>query len=504
MLISSIDLQTFSQQINENGFTIFVSGILFTLSTYHFMLYFQHKNKAYLFYALYTFFVLLHSYYRADYFFVNEIMNPLTPHIKFFHASIKWSYSTLYLLFAISFIDLHKYNLIWDIRIKTTIQFSVFFIVATSILSYFLNSQKYTEYAFNFFFMPILFVFFIIVLVLIRKVKMITKNYLFVGFVVFFVLAITTQILDFIGYSYRIIFYTGIVFEATLFALGLGAKQRSVLVEKNTAQRKLIKEHKRNLNLKEQIEIQLDNEVDNKTKEIIALTKRKEEEHKKKLALDYSKKTLNLRMKALQTQMNPHFLFNSLNSIKHFIIKNKKEDASFYLSKLSKLIRKILDNSQLKEISLEEELDIMELYLKVENIRLDKQIRLEVDIVEGFDTEKVKIPPMVLQPFIENAIWHGLALKKGEKEILIRVIKKPISIQITITDNGIGRERAAILKAAKLIEKKSLGIELTRQRLEAFTEYFPNKATIKFKDLYNKKNQPIGTSVHIEIPSINN
>lgn len=500
MLFLSIDLQSFSQQINENGFTIFVSGILFTMSLYHFLLFFQHKDKSYLYYSLYTFFVFLHSYYRVDSFFIKDILTSYTPYIQFLHASIKWLYATFYLLFAIYFINLEKYNPKWNRIIKKTIGVSFSFVFITSVLSLLYNDIRITEYAFNFLFMFVLFTLSIVVLILLKNVKSVVKNYLFLGFSVFLLFAIITQSLDFMGYSFRIIFYTGIIFEATLFALGLGYKQKKLLLDKITAQNKEIEEHMINLNLKEKIEKELDQEVAEKTKEIIALTQRKEVEHKKKLALDYSKKTINLRMRALQTQMNPHFLFNSLNSIKHFIIKNEKEDASFFLGKLSKLIRKILDNSQLVEITLKEELAIMQLYLNVENIRLDNDILLDIVIEKSLQTENYKLPPMVLQPFIENAIWHGLALKKGDKKIEIHVKKTADNLIITIADNGIGREKAAVLKAAKLVEKESLGIELTKQRLEAYTQHLSGQSSIVFEDLYDLKSNPTGTKVHITIP----
>jgi LytS/YehU family sensor histidine kinase len=198
--------------------------------------------------------------------------------------------------------------------------------------------------------------------------------------------------------------------------------------------------------------------------------------------------------------MNPHFLFNSLNSVKHYIIQNKKEDAAYFLSKLSRLLRKILDNSQLQEISLQEELEVMQLYLDVENMRLDHKIDLKIEIDKSINTNQIKLPPLVLQPFIENSIWHGLALIKGEKNIYINV-QKTTQLLITIEDNGIGREKAAINKAAKLVEKESLGIELTKQRLEAYTEHLSKKVTIKFEDLY-KDDKPAGTKVFISIPLV--
>ena len=502
MFSLSFDIFSFSQQINENGFTVFVSGILLTLSMYHIMLFFQHRDKAYLYYSLYTFFVLLHSYYRVDNFFIKELMDTYTPYVKFLHASIKWIYSTLYLLFAISFIDLKKYNYKWNQRINITIQISLFFIVISAIASLIYDDQRITEYPFNFVFVPILLFLSILILVLFKDAKVKSKNYLLVGFSVFFIFSFATQALAFMGYSYRIIFYSGIVIETTLFALGLGAKQRNLLLEKNKALRIVVEEQQNNIDLQEQIKIKLDTEVSEKTKEIIAINNKKEKEQQEKMALAFSRKTLNLRMRALQTQMNPHFLFNSLNSIKHFIIKNEKEDASFFLSKLSQLIRKILDNSKLREITLAEELKIMQLYLEVENIRLNNSVSLKIIIKESVNLKDYKIPPMVLQPFIENAIWHGLALKKGVKNITISIDKIKETLQICIEDNGIGREKAAVIKEGRLVKKQSLGIDLTRQRLRAYTEHLSNNVIIKFIDLYNTKNEPTGTKVCIEIPII--
>lgn len=243
MLILSFDLPTFSQQINENGFTIFVSGILLTLSLYHFLLFFQHKDKAYFYYSLYAFFVFIHSYYRADSFFIKDLMTSFTPYVQFFHASNKWLYSTLYLLFAIKFIDLEKHNPKWNKIIKTTIGISLGFLIVTSVFSLIFNNIKITEYAFNYLFMPVSLILSILILILLKNVKSVVKNYLFLGFSVFLIFAIITQTLAFMGYSYRIIFYIGIIFETTLFALGLGYKQKNLLIEKNIAQFKEIQEH---------------------------------------------------------------------------------------------------------------------------------------------------------------------------------------------------------------------------------------------------------------------
>jgi LytS/YehU family sensor histidine kinase len=300
-------------------------------------------------------------------------------------------------------------------------------------------------------------------------------------------------------YGSTTLFYIAIVVENIFFTLGLGAKQKKLLIDKNEAQESVIEEHRINLELQEIIKSKLDIEVQKQTKKIIELTKENQLEEKRKLKVEYARRTLDLKMRALQTQMNPHFLFNSLNSIKHFIITNKKEDASYFLSRLSQLLRKILDNSKQKDITLKEELEIMQLYIEVENIRLHQQIDFRINIADAVSTTQLKIPPIILQPFIENAIWHGLALKKGIKKISIEIKKESKAYLIYIADNGIGREKSAILKKAKLVEKESLGISLTKERLEAYTEHLDGKVTITFEDLY-ENDKPTGTKVLLYIP----
>jgi len=500
MLSLSQDWMNSLVDLNQNGITIFVVGILFTLSIYHFMLYFQHKDKAYLYYALYTFLVLLHSYYRADSFFLKDFLSTITPTVLFLHAALKWAYSIAYLLFVITLIDLYKHHERWNRIIEFSIKIFIVLLFIFSILSLVFKDKRITEYPFNYVILPLVFIVSIVLVFFVYKTKSTVKYYLLIGFSFFLITAVSTQVLSFMGISYRFLFYAGVVFESTLFALGLGAKQHKILEEKNKAQEEVIAEHELNIKLQNKMKAKLDEEVAAKTDEILILTKKNQDEELRKLEIEYARHTLELRMRALQTQMNPHFLFNALNSIKHFIIKNKTKDAAYFLSKLSKLIRKILDNSQRKEITLQEELDIMNLYLEVENIRLQKKIDLTIETAPNVFPSKIKIPPIVLQPFIENAIWHGLSLKEGKKTIQIKVTQEAEnSIVICITDNGIGRERAAINKAAKILQKESLGIDLTKERLKAFSEYLSGAISIRFEDLYYKE-QPAGTKVYIKIP----
>ena len=219
--------------------------------------------------------------------------------------------------------------------------------------------------------------------------------------------------------------------------------------------------------------------------------------------LKKDRKILLLEQQALQTQMNPHFVFNALNSIKLYIINNEQKNAAHYLNKFSKLIRNILEVSKVKEVSLKEELSTMALYMTIENIRFDNSIAYIENIHPDLNTDTIKLPPLVLQPFLENAIWHGLSSKEGEKEIIVSAKKTaPGLVEITITDNGIGRNESFKIKKNKKkpSKRKSVGIDLTKDRLTTFCAEYINEFSLQYIDLKDNDEKPIGTQVVIRIP----
>lgn len=218
--------------------------------------------------------------------------------------------------------------------------------------------------------------------------------------------------------------------------------------------------------------------------------------------LKNEKKLLTLEQTMLRSQMNPHFLFNSLNSIKLYIINNEKKNAVHYLNKFSKLVRKILEASSLKEIPLAEELETVDLYMNIENIRFSNEINFSITIDKNLDTHTVKIPSLILQPFLENAIWHGLSPKKGEKNIALNVSTNTDGyIDISITDNGIGRAAAEKIKENKVLKRKSVGISITKERLANFSRDYQNSFNMNIIDLFNKNNTPSGTKIVLHIPT---
>jgi hypothetical protein len=208
------------------------------------------------------------------------------------------------------------------------------------------------------------------------------------------------------------------------------------------------------------------------------------------------------RQQALSKQMNPHFLFNSLNSIQYYIVKNDKVSSSRYLSKFATLMRMILNNSQHQAISLNDELSALKLYLELEAMRFKEHFEYSIEIDPVIDQVSTFIPPFIIQPFIENSIWHGLMNREGKGLLKIKLTYKEQSISCIVEDNGIGRKKSNEIQENSHLERPSRGIAITETRLRLFDV---NKTTTKpiiYTDLYNENGEALGTYVEIIIPIV--
>ncbi|WP_343487061.1 tetratricopeptide repeat protein [Allomuricauda sp. d1] len=223
----------------------------------------------------------------------------------------------------------------------------------------------------------------------------------------------------------------------------------------------------------------------------------------RKYQTNNERRVLSLEQNMLRSQMNPHFLFNSLNSIKLYIINNEQKNAVHYLNKFSKLVRKILEASSQKEISLAEELETVELYMNIENIRFNNAIDFKIAVDDDINLDQIKIPSLALQPFLENALWHGLSPKEGEKKIELQVIKKNNGhITISIEDNGVGRAAAEVNKENRVLKRKSVGIDITKERLANFAKDYHNDFEVEIVDLFDDSGNARGTKVVINVPTV--
>ncbi len=224
---------------------------------------------------------------------------------------------------------------------------------------------------------------------------------------------------------------------------------------------------------------------------------RKEE----RMKAEYERKLTNVEMSALRAQMNPHFIFNCLNSIDYYIICNEQEKASDYLNRFSRLIRLILQNSKSTIVPLKDDLEALKLYIEMESLRFDNLFDYEVKMAKNIDPDSLKVPPMIMQPYVENAIWHGLMQKKGEKGKLDLTLRQSNGHLIClIEDNGIGREEAQQLKSKSASKRKSYGMKITSDRLAMLNKLASANASVQIFDLKNENGTAAGTRVELVIP----
>src|SRR5690606_11403406 len=196
-------------------------------------------------------------------------------------------------------------------------------------------------------------------------------------------------------------------------------------------------------------------------------------------------------MKALRAQLNPHFIFNSLNSISNFIVKNDLHAADYYLAKFAKLMRLILENTAQKEIPLADDLQLLTLYMELESARMDGGFAYDIQVEPTIDCENTLVPPLMLQPFVENSIWHGFANLNREGKVLIRVVKERDQLHFVVEDNGVGRKPMPLVE---LNGKTSMGVRITQERLEIIKRTKKHDTNMALVDL------PQGLRVELTLP----
>jgi len=209
------------------------------------------------------------------------------------------------------------------------------------------------------------------------------------------------------------------------------------------------------------------------------------------------KKITNLRLENLRSQMNPHFIFNALNSIQDYIISNEKALASSYLVKFSRLIRMYLEYSQQNEITLEEEIKALQLYLELEKVRFEDELDYQVHIEEQLHTKQIKVPSLFIQPYVENALKHGLLHKPKNRKLLVeaKMIQQD-KLQITVVDNGIGRKQSEKIKRSNQ-QHKPFATKANEERVHLYKNKLKRDITIVIEDLHDENQHPLGTKVVI-------
>ncbi len=339
----------------------------------------------------------------------------------------------------------------------------------------------------------------IVLLILAAKSKDPVKWFLFTGIVSLLVLwcmpllNLYTTPTDmnyelFLVINFAIVFLMlGLVIEAICFSFALTYRSKLVLLEKNKLQQ----------NYNQQLQAALQQ----RSNELETQNKVMEAQKIKQVETAFEHKIAETEMIALRAQMNPHFIFNCLNSIKLYTLENDSQTASEYLTKFSQLIRLVLENSRSEKVTLQKELETLKLYIELEAMRFKDKVQYKINVVPHIDQQYIEIPPLLLQPYVENAIWHGLMHKPEGGNITIDISQpEEYLLHIEISDDGIGRDMAKEHKSKSATRQKSFGLKMTSERLDAINHIYQTKTEVKIVDLVDGEGNVAGTKVIIEIP----
>ncbi|MBU2939284.1 histidine kinase [Lacinutrix sp. C3R15] len=217
--------------------------------------------------------------------------------------------------------------------------------------------------------------------------------------------------------------------------------------------------------------------------------------------LEINNELINLRLENLRSQMNPHFVFNALNSIQDYILSNKKDLAGDYLGKFADLIRTYLEHSTKGKLTLEEEIGTLNMYLELEKLRFEDSLQYTIEKTKDINPELISIPTMLIQPYVENALKHGLLHKKNDRKLSVSFSQFSEGIiQCIIEDNGVGREKSKQLNRMRSQQHKSFALKATNERLGLLNYGKSKKVGVQIIDLISATKQPIGTKVILKIP----
>lgn len=275
---------------------------------------------------------------------------------------------------------------------------------------------------------------------------------------------------------------------AELFCFAMALAYRSQLSEMEKQQ------------LQQQHSFELETKLAQQAEELQLQSQALEDQHLRQLEADFERKLADTEMVALRAQMNPHFIFNCLNSIKLYTLQNDSDQASDYLSKFAKLIRLVLENSRSELVSLKNELEALQLYSELEAMRFKQKVRFTIEVSPKIDTQYLRIPPLLLQPYVENAIWHGLMHKPEGGTVKIQVYQPTEQLLcIEITDDGVGRAKAAELKSKSTGKHKSFGLQVAADRIRMINQLYDTNTQVQIFDLVDALGESSGTKVVLEI-----
>ncbi|WP_245574859.1 histidine kinase [Aequorivita capsosiphonis] len=487
---------------NAIAFISFYLISLITIMVFAVVFWFTLVKRLYVYYLGYLFFQLIYGFIV-----LGRTLAPagnITQHIPKLAEDLfepaQFAFIGFYVFFILNLISVKKYDKLLA-QILKYLGFTCFlYAIFRFVFSHYFYNPELTSILFNTIRIIILPINFILIFWVIYKVKHPLLIYFIIGQSFFFIGALIASLIGsnileaysmlHFSQSANIIFQIGLLAEVYCFSLALGKNVFILRKEKNKTTDALIAQLKENQLLQITMNHELDEKVNKKTEELIQLYTELEKEREQKIKDDFEQRIKEIEMIALRSQMNPHFIFNSLTAIKFLIMDSRNEYAIDYLDDFSSLLRGILQNSNRKKITVEEELEILELYLSLEKNRMGEEFIYDIQCTSKETLSQYEIPPLLLQPIVENAIWHGLhpSLKAGKK--LTVIFDTTDNLKIIIEDNGVGRKESA--KSKKLHD--SMGTKIVHDRLTLFNHLNAPFIRLKTIDL-EEDGKAIGTRI---------
>ena len=481
-------------------FTINSLVIFFVIST---LISFFSNEKSFQYYSLFIFFITLYIYTKSPFNFL-LISKYENSNLYLLNWYLQILFNLSYLVFITEFINLKSYNLNLSKLIITTSYLVLLTFTSLFVFCLVIENQQLFVNAFLFLFTPSFILLLLYTLYNISFIEKKLKYLIYTGIISYSILVSYAFYLSF--YSHHIVFFKniadpisiGLFLEGLIFSFGLGYKIKMIHNQEITAKKRIILLQNNEKLIKEEHQKYLERQLQIREKELLYISQNAEKEKLDILTDLYEGRLALLQLKTLSNQMNPHFIFNALNSIKAYLIVNDQKNAVYYLSQFSKLIRHILESLREEYITLKEELSIIKIYINLENMRFAYSIDFKLSVSDDVNIEQIQIPTLILQPFIENALVHGLLPKSGERLLRVDIYKRDDDIVINIVDNGIGREASDRRKNHKVFKKKSIGLNITNERLNLHNKRHNHLIQYTIEDLKEDGNA-VGTKVCITI-----
>lgn len=430
------------------------------------------KEKSFMYYVMYIAGALLYLLPKTNstYSYAGKLVFHVMPYYLQVSEGLQYVFYAAYVAFGASLVNAFAYRRL-SVYIKTVI--AVFLLYAASITVYQFATHTYLLPNSGFVLIRLLsYVLCIVAVVwIVLQVKSPLKKFFMLASVIFIAFTAWAAVSNlyrsvdskpFFYITPMVALKTAVLLDSIVFAAALGYKMYLTEKEKRRHFQSYIQQLEVNEQLVRNMNVQLEQTVAERTAEL-------EAQKEKQLRLEYERQLAQLEMQSLRSQMNPHFIFNSLNSIRYQIQTAQYKNASDYLMRFSKLLRLTLENSRRETVTLAEELALTQLYLDIEGQRFGDTYRYHIEVAANIDTDDILLPPLLLQPFAENAIKHGLMnSNKLEKMVRISVSELLGGCCICIEDNGVGRQASQQRKQEGGLEHQSLGMNITMERMRLF------------------------------------